>query len=119
MRHSIVLEAFNGRTTRQYDAHRGFHGILSYFQAELENQVYDKLTSMLQVTEAHDQSTDIDRVNDLIKVCIVQQRALTQSCVMQHFDIHLSSALSLTQNRAICNAAKSLPIQFMTRVLKS
>lgn len=37
-------------------------------QAELECQVYDKLASMLQVMEAHDQNADVDRVNDLIKV---------------------------------------------------
>lgn len=30
--------------------------------------MYDKLTSMLQITETHDQTADIDRVNDLIKV---------------------------------------------------
>ncbi|XP_059622542.1 histone deacetylase complex subunit SAP130 [Phlebotomus argentipes] len=34
---------------------------------ELESQVYDKLSSMLQVMEAHEQSPDVDRVNDLLK----------------------------------------------------
>uniref|UniRef100_A0A1B0CTQ2 Histone deacetylase complex subunit SAP130 C-terminal domain-containing protein n=1 Tax=Lutzomyia longipalpis TaxID=7200 RepID=A0A1B0CTQ2_LUTLO len=34
---------------------------------ELESQVYDKLSSMLQVMEAHEQNPDVDRVNDLLK----------------------------------------------------
>lgn len=36
--------------------------------AEFESQVYDKLSTMLQCMEAHNQRTDVDRVNDLIKV---------------------------------------------------
>lgn len=39
-----------------------------HFQCDLESQVYDKLSTMLQVMEAHNQSVDVDRVNDLIKV---------------------------------------------------
>lgn len=39
-------------------------------QSELESQVYDKLSSMLQCMEAHDQNSDVDRVNELIKVNI-------------------------------------------------
>lgn len=35
--------------------------------AELESQVYNKLSTMLQCMEAHNQSVDVDRVNDLIK----------------------------------------------------
>ncbi|GAB0090128.1 hypothetical protein DMENIID0001_048170 [Sergentomyia squamirostris] len=34
---------------------------------ELESQVYDKLSTMLHVMEAHEQSGDVDRVNDLLK----------------------------------------------------
>lgn len=37
-------------------------------QTELESQVYDKLSSMLRCMEAHEQNTDVDRVNELIKV---------------------------------------------------
>lgn len=39
-------------------------------QSELESQVYDKLASMLQCMEAHEQNADVDRVNELIKVRI-------------------------------------------------
>lgn len=35
---------------------------------ELESQVHSKLSNMLQFMEAHDSNSDIDRVNDLIKV---------------------------------------------------
>lgn len=38
------------------------------FQCDLESQVYSKLSTMLQCMEAHNQSVDVDRVNDLIKV---------------------------------------------------
>ncbi|KAJ6645597.1 Histone deacetylase complex subunit [Pseudolycoriella hygida] len=34
---------------------------------DLESQVYNKLSTMLQCMEAHNQSVDVDRVNDLIK----------------------------------------------------
>lgn len=37
-------------------------------QCDLESQVYSKLSTMLQCMEAHNQSVDVDRVNDLIKV---------------------------------------------------
>lgn len=40
-------------------------------QSELESQVYDKLASMLQCMEAHEQNSDVDRVNELIKVNFV------------------------------------------------
>lgn len=36
-------------------------------QCEMESQMYDKLADMLQCMEAHDQSSDVDRVNELLK----------------------------------------------------
>lgn len=42
------------------------------FQCDLESQVYGKLSTMLQCMEAHNQSVDVDRVNDLIKVNVLR-----------------------------------------------
>lgn len=33
----------------------------------MESQMYDKLSEMLHCMEAHDQSSDVDRVNELLK----------------------------------------------------
>lgn len=33
----------------------------------MESQMYDKLGEMLQCMEAHEQSPDVDRVNELLK----------------------------------------------------
>lgn len=49
---------------------RNYINYFIFIQAELESQVYDKLSTMLQCMEAHNQRTDVDRVNDLIKVSI-------------------------------------------------
>lgn len=38
-------------------------------QSELESQVYSKLSKMLSCMESHTQSADVERVNELIKVC--------------------------------------------------
>ncbi|XP_031641042.1 mucin-12 isoform X2 [Contarinia nasturtii] len=46
---------------------------------ELESQVYDKLSSMLQCMEAHEQNTDVDRVNELIKGNMQRSKIVSDS----------------------------------------
>lgn len=43
--------------------------------------MYDKLASMLQCMEAHEQNSDVDRVNELIKVNITVQ--CIECCINQ------------------------------------
>lgn len=50
--------------------------LFSLPQSEVESEVYDKLASMLQCMEAHEQNTDVDRVNELIKVNIIVSNKL-------------------------------------------
>lgn len=70
-----------------------------HLQSELESQVYDKLASMLQCMEAHEQNADVDRVNELIKVRVARYKSI---------EIVLNQIFSC---RAICSAVKSCPIQ--------
>ncbi|XP_037033626.1 histone deacetylase complex subunit SAP130-A isoform X2 [Bradysia coprophila] len=44
---------------------------------DLESQVYSKLSTMLQCMEAHNQSVDVDRVNDLIKGNMQRSKIVT------------------------------------------
>ncbi|XP_055317926.1 uncharacterized protein LOC129576619 isoform X3 [Sitodiplosis mosellana] len=46
---------------------------------ELESQVYDKLSSMLQCMEAHEQNTDVERVNELIKGNMQRSKIVSDS----------------------------------------
>lgn len=49
--------------------------------------MYDKLASMLQCMEAHNQSSDVDRVNDLIKVSIVSNDITKLNVIFIEFSV--------------------------------